>query len=199
LKREVRAALGRVLEDDRLDQRLGNVLQAAGAALQVIALAFVARAPGAQAHQLFAGQAGGEQGVAHLLPGRGVLDGLVLDAQIAQHFHGALVGDVGPRGVGQPIGARHHVDAHALGGQGQGGRAAGGAGADDQHVGVEICAGFTLGSPRRPWRADGSMKTLPQWKRISTALAALACKHCIQTCPTPVHRRPHPPDRLRRG
>jgi hypothetical protein len=106
--KEVRAALGRILEDHRLDQRLGNVLQAAGAALQVIALAFVARAPGAQAHQLFAGQAGGEQGVAHLLPGRGVLDGLVLDAQIAQHFHGALVGDVGP-GCRPANGARDHV------------------------------------------------------------------------------------------
>ena len=132
-----RAPLGGVLDQQRLHQRLRDVEHRAGAALQVVARAPVTGAPGLQAHDLLARQARGEQGVAHLVPRRGVLAGLLLEPEVAQHLHGALVGDVGARRVRHPREHRHRVHADPVGRQRERRGGTGGAETDDHDVGVE--------------------------------------------------------------
>ena len=137
VERRCGTAFGGVFEQHRLEIHLRNVEQRARAALEVVADAALTGAPGADPPDLLAGQAGREQGVTHQLPRGGVARGLVLDAEIAQHLDGALIGDMGARAVGQPVEPVHQVHPHAVGGEGQGGRRAHRAGTDDQNIGVE--------------------------------------------------------------
>ena len=90
------AASGGLVDEDGLHQRLGQVEHRARAALEVVTHAVLTGTPRLQAEDLLAGQAGGEHGVAHLVPGRGLLAGVALHAQVAQHLGRALVGDVRP-------------------------------------------------------------------------------------------------------
>ena len=69
-------------------------------------------APALHAADLLAGERGAEDVLAHQVLLGGEHIGLVLDvaAEIAQHLHGALVGDVGARRVGEPaVAVDHHV------------------------------------------------------------------------------------------
>ena len=133
---EDRATLGRILDQQRLHQRLRNVQHRARAALQVVTDPLITGAPGLQPHDLLAGQARGEQGVAHLIPRRGVLARLLLQPEVAQHLHRALVGDVGPRRVRHPGEHRHRVHADPVGGQRKCRRATRRAEAHHHNVGV---------------------------------------------------------------
>ena len=136
LKRDDRAALGGVLDQHRLHQRLRDVQHRARAALQVVADPMVSGAPRLQPHDLLAGQARGEQGVAHLVPRGGVLAGLVLDAEVAQHLHRALVGDVRAGRVRHPREHRHRVHPNPVGRQRERRGATRRAEADHDDVGV---------------------------------------------------------------
>ena len=97
-------------------------------------------APGLQPADLLAGQRGAEDVFAHQVLLGGEQIGLVLDlaAEIAQHFHRALVGDVGARRVGEPAVAVDQQVLDPVGGQQRGRRGAGRAGADDEHVGGDV-------------------------------------------------------------
>ena len=132
------AARRRVPDDDRLEQRLREVAVLRRAGHRVVGLAGGMRAPGADAADLVAGQAGAEDRVAHQLVRRRLGPDVRLDAEVAEDLDGALVGDVRPRGVRRPpvLGDDHVVD--AVGGQAQRGAAAGRAAADDQDVGLEV-------------------------------------------------------------
>jgi hypothetical protein len=95
-------------------------------------------APALHPADLLAGKAFAEHVLAHQVLVRAEHVGLVLDlpAQIPQHFHGALVGDVRARRIGQPAVA---VDRHVLdpvGRQQRRRRRTGRAGANDQDVGL---------------------------------------------------------------
>ena len=158
-----RAPLGRVLDQQRLHVGLRDVQHRARAALEVVAHPVIAGTPRLQPGDLLPGQAGGEQGVAHLVPRGGVLAGLVLDPQVAQHLHRALVGDVRPRRVRDPREHRHRVHPHAIARQREGRGAARGAETDHDDVGVEAIHG-----PERHeggWRKDGGVHqvNLFQW------------------------------------
>ena len=135
---DLRAALGGVGDQHRLHQRLRHVQHGAGAALQVVTAPVVAGAPGLQPGDLGAAEAGGEQGVPHLLPRGGLQFGGLLDAQVPQHLDGPLVDDVRPGGVRHPVPLGHHVHPHPVGGQRQRGGAAHGTGSHDNDVGVEF-------------------------------------------------------------
>ena len=134
----LRAALGGVGDQHRLHQRLRHIEHGAGAALQVVTAPVVAGAPGLQPGDLGAAEAGGEQGVPHLLPRGGLQFGGLLDAQVPQDLHGPLVDDVRPGGVRHPVPLGHHVHPHPVGGQRQRGGAAHGTGSHDNDVGVEF-------------------------------------------------------------
>ena len=132
------AARGRVLHQQRLHLVLRQVQHRAGAALQVVADALIAGAPGAQPGDLGSGQAGREQRVAHPLPGRRIAPRFLLDAEVPKHLHGALVGDVRAGCVRGPVVPVDHVHTHAVGGQGQCGGCTHRAGAHHQDVGIEF-------------------------------------------------------------
>ena len=134
-------AAGRgVLDQDRFHVGLRDVQQRARAALQVVAEAVLPGAPGAQPGDLFAGQAGGEHRVAHKVPRGGDGGGFGLDAEVAEDFQGALVGDVRAGAVGQPVPLGRDPDPYPVGGQGQRASSAGGPGSDHEDVGVVLAA-----------------------------------------------------------
>ena len=139
---DLRAPFPGVLEQDRFHQRLRNVEHRARAGLQIIPVPLVPRAPGAQPGDFLARQTGGEQGIAHVTPGNGVLGGFFFHTQVPQYLHGPLVRDVCAGSIGEPVPPRKHVDAHALGGQCQSRRGSGRAGADNEHIRVEFQLSF---------------------------------------------------------
>jgi hypothetical protein len=153
---------GGVLDQDRFQVGLGDVQQRAGAALQVVPDPVLAGAPGAQPGDLLAGQAGGEHRVAHQVPRSGDGDGLGLDAEVAEHFGGALVGDVRAGAVGQPVPLGRHPDPHPVGGQRQGAGGAGRPRPDDQDVGVVLAA--QPGTPSgQGWAALPTLRNTATW------------------------------------
>ena len=137
----LRAARAGRLEQHRLHEGLRQVVHQArrgqlvlGARQRVLAPACFMRP------SLLAGERGAEDVLAHQVLLGGVEIGLGLDllAEVAQHLHGALVGDVGARRVGQPAIA---VDHHVLDAVGRQQRRRGRArrtGADDQYVGGDV-------------------------------------------------------------
>ena len=142
----LRTARAGGLEEDRLHEGLRQVVHLAGAGAQVAGLAFGRGAPGLHPAQLLTREADAEDVVAHQVLGSGVQHRLGLDLrpQIAQHFHRALVGDVGAGRVGEPAIAVHHQGFHAIGCQ-EGGRGRScGAGADDQDVGGDVSHSWLL-------------------------------------------------------
>ena len=134
VERERRALLGRLLEQDRLEQRLDDVHHAARTCPQIVAPAVVPGPPRPHPDQFGSGQAGGEGRVAHLLPRARVAGDVLRDSEIPEDFVRALVRDVRARAIGHPIAARHDVTAHAGIRERQGSRRAGRAGPDDEHV-----------------------------------------------------------------
>lgn len=87
-------ALRRVAHQDRLKVGLRDVDGQAGGRETVIGLPVGACAPGVDPADLLTGDAGAEHGVADQTVLGGVRQYLVLDAEIAEHLHGPLVGDV---------------------------------------------------------------------------------------------------------
>ena len=135
---DLRTPLGRVLDQQRLHVGLRDVQHGARAGFHVVALALVPGAPGAHPGDLGARQRGGEEGVTHLVPRHCVLFGFLLDAQVPQDLHRALVGDVGAGRVRQPGPLRNHRGPHPVGRQRQRGGGAGRPGAHDEDVRVEV-------------------------------------------------------------
>ena len=135
-----RAALGGVADQDRLQQRLGQVAVRAGAGQRVVGLPRRMGAPGAHAPDLIARQAGAEHGVPHQVLRGPVGRDVVLDPQVAEDLHGALVGDVGAGGVRRPAVLGDHDVLDAERGQRQRGGRARRPCAHDEHVGVDRVA-----------------------------------------------------------
>ncbi|MPM53755.1 hypothetical protein SDC9_100524 [bioreactor metagenome] len=131
-------APGRV-DEDRLDPVLGNVEVLARAVADVVAVPGETGAPGGHPGDLRSGQADRQQGVAHLGPWGGDGAGPLLQAEVAEHLHRPLAGDVGPRGVRHPGGLGDEAYGDALLGEGDRGRQAERPGADDQDVGGAGC------------------------------------------------------------
>ena len=131
---DVRAARGSVPDQDRLEQRLGQVADLRGAGQRVVGLARGVRAPGAHASDLIAGQRRAEYGVAHQRLRRALGLDVGLDPKVAEDLDGPLVGDVGARGVGGPrvLGDHDVIDVERR--ERQRGGAAGRPATDDQHV-----------------------------------------------------------------
>ena len=134
VERERRALLGRLLEQDRLEQRLDDVHHAARTCPQIVAPAVVPGPPRPHPDQFGPGQAGGERRVAHQFPRARVSGHVLRDSEIPEDLVRALVRDVRARAIGHPIAARHDVTAHAGIRERQGSRRAGRAGPDDEHV-----------------------------------------------------------------
>ena len=97
------------------------------------------RAPAVHPAEFLAGKADAEHVLAHqvLRRWRAVGLGLDLAAKVAQHLHRALVGDMRARRVGQPAVAVHDHVLDAVARQQRRRRRPGGAGADDQDVGLD--------------------------------------------------------------
>jgi hypothetical protein len=97
-------------------------------------------APALHPADLFACKALAEHVLAHQILVRAEHIGLGLDllAQIPQHFHGALVGNVRARRVGQPAVAVHRHVLYAVGRQQRRRGRSGRAGANDQDVGLNV-------------------------------------------------------------
>ena len=134
VERERGAFLGRLLEQDRLEQRLDDIHHAARACAKVVAPPVVAGSPRPHADQFGAGETGRERRVAHQLPWARVSRNILRDSEIAEDLVGTLVGDVRARAVGHPVAARHDVTAHAAIRQRKSRRRTGRAGPNDQHV-----------------------------------------------------------------
>ena len=128
----------RLPDEDRLQVGLRDVQIGLGAGLQVVGLAGGMGEPGADPAQLVAGQAGAEDGLAHLVV-RGALRVHVgCDAEVAEDLHRALVRDVRPGGVGRPAVLRDHGVFDAQGRQGERRTGSGRPAADHQHVGGQV-------------------------------------------------------------
>ncbi|MNN18983.1 hypothetical protein D3C81_1322070 [compost metagenome] len=97
IEQQLRTALARAIQQHGLQQVLRRVAHRRGAGQRIVRLALLGTAPGLQPRDLGAGEAGGPHIVAHQRVGRGQRQHAVLDAEIAEHLHGALVGDVGTR------------------------------------------------------------------------------------------------------
>ena len=162
VEHDLGAAGGGVLDQDRFHVGLRDVEQRAGAALQVVADAVLAGAPGAQPGDLVAGEAGGEQGVAHQVPRGGDRGGFVLDAEVAQYLEGALVGDVGAGAVGQPVPLGRYPHPDPVGREGERAAAPVGSGADDKDVGVVLARvklGLLPAGAGRRWSPAGRRRS----------------------------------------
>ena len=111
-----------------------------GACQRVVGLPRRMGAPGAHAPDLITRQAGAEDGVPHqMLRGPAGLD-VVLDPQVAEDLHRALVGDVGAGGVGRPAVLGDHDVLDAERGQRQRGGRSRRPCAHHEHVGVDRVA-----------------------------------------------------------
>ncbi|MDT4843017.1 hypothetical protein FQZ97_769340 [compost metagenome] len=141
VEKETGAALARRVEQDGLHQVLWDVAHRRGAGQLVVGAPLGPGAPGLQARDLGAGEAGGPHVVAHQVVGRGRLHHALLDAEVAKYLHRALVGDVRARRVGGAGKAGERQGLDALRGQVAGGREARGAGADDQHRNFDLAHG----------------------------------------------------------
>ena len=116
-------------------------------------------APGRDPAELLAGQ--GVQKIVLPISSCGVASAhhLLLDAQVAQRLHRALVGDVRTRGVRQPAVLGHQERVGAVGGEEEGRRCAGRAGAHDQDIGADVGLDAERDVHRRTvidilWRSD---------------------------------------------
>src|SRR4051794_9131342 len=128
------AATGRLAQDDRLEDVLWQVVVDAGAGQRVVGQALRVGAPGVQARELVAGEAGAEHRVAHQRLRHALGLDLALEAHVAHDLDGPLVGDVRARRVRRPAVFRDDQVPHAVGAQEQRARAARRAGPDDQDV-----------------------------------------------------------------
>ena len=130
--------LPRCLEQHRFEHRLGAVDHRAGAGLAVVGRPVRAAAPGVEPRHLQAGQAGVPHVVGHQLVRGG--DGVqpVLEAQVPEDLHRALVHDVGPGSVRRPRVLLGQEVAHAIAGQQVGGGEPGRARSHDQQRNVDV-------------------------------------------------------------
>lgn len=141
-RRHARLAAARTgrLEQQRLHEGLRQVVHMGRRRQLVLGARQGMFAPALHPADLFAGERGAEDVLAHqILLGRKHI-GLILNvaSEIAQYFHGALVGDVGARRTGEPAVPVDHQVLDPVGRQqGRGGRARR-AGADDEYVGGNV-------------------------------------------------------------
>ena len=126
VEREGRALIGRLLEQDRLEQRLDDIHHATGARTQIIAAPIVTGPPSPHPDEFGAGQTCRESRVTHQFPGARIAGHVLRNAKVAENLVGALVRDVGSRTIGHPVAARHEMTANATVGERQSGRRAGG-------------------------------------------------------------------------
>src|SRR5262249_33565226 len=96
------AARGCVLDQDRLQVGLRDVADQARRRELVVGLPGRVGAPSADPADLLARDRGAEHGIADEFVRRRVGKDLVLDTEVAEDLHRALVGDVRPRGVRRP-------------------------------------------------------------------------------------------------
>ena len=131
----LRATRGGVAHQDRFEVGLRDVAVERGRGQLVVAVAGGVGAPGQDAADLLTRDRRAEHGVAHELVRRRLGEDLLLDPEIAEDLHRALVGDVRARGVGRPpvLGDHQVLDAQA--GQEQSRSRPRRAGPDDQDVG----------------------------------------------------------------
>ena len=141
VERERRALLGRLLEQDRLEQRLDDVHHPARACPQIVTAAVIAGPPRPHPDQFGSGEAGRERRVAHQFPRARVPGDVLRDSEIPEDFVRTLVRDVRARTVGHPVAARHDVTAHAGVRERERCRRAGRSGPDDQYV-CFVCHGL---------------------------------------------------------
>ena len=136
----LRAARTGGLEQERLHEGLWQVVHVRRRRELVLGAAERMHAPAFHAADLLSGQRGAEDVFAHQFLVGGEEIGFVLHiaAEIAQHLHGALVGDMGARRIGQPAIAvdRHVLDAVA--GQQRCAGRTGRAGSDDENVSFDV-------------------------------------------------------------
>jgi hypothetical protein len=125
-------------DHDRLRDGLRRVEHGARTLQLVVRVPDRVRAPGGDATELLAGEAGAERRVAHQLPRRGLAHEAVLDAHVAHRLHRALVGDVRAGALRQPVVFRdeHRRDAVRRQEQRRGG--AGWSGPDHEDVGLHL-------------------------------------------------------------
>jgi hypothetical protein len=142
----LRAARAGGLEQERLHEGLRQIVHHRRRGKQMLGLRHGVVAPAFHAADLFARKAFAEDVLAHQVLMRGEHIGLVLDlvAEIAQHLHGALVGDVRARRVGKPAIAVHRHVLDAVGRQQRRRGRARRAGADDENVRCDISHGVFL-------------------------------------------------------
>ena len=141
VERERRALLGRLLEQDRFEQRLDDVHHPARACSQIVAAAIIPGPPSPHPDQFGSGEAGRERRVAHQFPRARIPCDVLRDTEIPEHLVRALVSDMRARTVGHPVAARYDVTAHVGIRKRQRGRRACRAGSDDQYVGF-VCHGL---------------------------------------------------------
>ncbi len=182
----LRAARAGGLEEEGLHVGLRQVVHARGRGAQVRGLALGRGAPSARAAQLLPGQRGAERVGSHQFLGGGLGVGLGLDlrAEVAQHLHRALVGDLRARRVRQPAIA---VDRHVLDAVGRQQRGRGPArrpGADDQHIGRDVrghVRSFRVDPPVRRRRTGKSRRPVrseirPQSPHGASSVTATASR-----------------------
>ena len=137
------AEAARRIEQDRLEHVLRSVAHRARARRGVVGVAVVAGAPGHHAGELAARERGREHLLAHQVLRQRAAHDALLDAEVAEDLHRALVGDVRARrvGGGAVLGHRERLDpgARQQGGGGQARRAC----ADHQNVRVRRLHGLS--------------------------------------------------------
>ena len=166
VKADARAASGGVADQDRLEQRLGQIAVLRRAGQRVIGLAGGMGAPRSHTPDLVAREAGAEHGVAHQPLGGAVGLDVGLDAQVSEDLDGPLVGDVGARRVRRPrvLGDDDVLDPER--GERQGRRAARRPGPDDEYVGGDAVGhvALTLFADWRSCRARDSQPGRVCWR-----------------------------------
>ena len=108
-----RPCLAGGVDEHRLDPVLRDIEVVAGAVPAIVAMPGETGAPRRHSRELGTGEADREQSVAHLVPGGRDAGGGSLDAEVAEHFHRPLAGDVRAGSVGDPRGPGDHADPDA--------------------------------------------------------------------------------------
>ena len=132
-----RAARGGRAHEDRLQQVLRHVADRRRARERVVGLAQRMGAPGQQAPELLASQRSAEHVVAHVVLGSALGLDLVLDAEVANDLHRALVGDVRARRAAGPVPLGDDQRLDSVGREQRRRRGAGRAGSDNEDVGFD--------------------------------------------------------------
>ena len=180
---DLRPALGRVGQQDRLQVGLWQVDHAARAGHRILRQRRRSGPPRPDPADLLTDQPGAQHGVAHQVLRRADRQRLLLDAKVAQDFQGALVGDVRAGRVRDPAVLGHHRGGHTVGRQDQRGGATGRPAANHEDIGIEAHdnSGFTGAM----WNVNSSDRHSPSTARPSGAGPVRGTKSTISPDFTP--------------